>query len=245
MKNQILNIVLPVLNEQACLKDNVEQVCAFLESHKIPYLITIADNGSTDDTPAIARSLCDQNKYIEYVRIEQKGVGRALSECIAKNSSRHEPCEFTGYMDIDLSTNLEHLQEVYTQLLNNKNIVVGSRLLKHSRVYNRSLKREISSRGLNILLKVFLNTKFSDAMCGFKFYQHAYAENISTKCYKDDGWFYCAQMLIVAQYMGIPIYEIPVIWHDDKNSKVKILRLSLTYLKHILTLWLKKIKGQL
>ena len=82
-------------------------------------------------------------------------------------------------------------------------------------------------------------------MCGFKFYQHAYAENISTTCYTDNGWFYCAQMLIVAQYMGIPIYEIPVIWHDDKNSKVKILRLSLTYLKHILTLWLKKIKGQL
>lgn len=242
---QILNIILPVLNEEQCLATSIHEIKAFLDSHHIPHCLTIADNGSTDATPIIARELCAHYAHIEYLRISQKGVGIALRESILHNAKRATPHSFIGYMDIDLSTSLEHLREVYDLLVCGREIVVGSRLLPQSSVYGRNLKREISSRGLNLLMRLVLGATFSDAMCGFKFYNAQVAQEILTYCSEDNGWFYCAQMLLVAQYHQIPITQIPIIWHDDSHSKVKIISLSLSYLKEIARLFVRRIQGKI
>lgn len=240
---QRLNIILPVLNEERCLEASVRKIKAFLDSQNIPYMLTIADNGSTDNTSTIARALC--NTHTQYLKISQKGVGIAFRESILHNAAHEQPCEFVGYMDIDLSTNLAHLKEVYALLCQGEKIVVGSRLLRDSVVSGRSIKREITSRGLNHLLRFVLGVRFSDAMCGFKFYEAKSAQYLLTQCYEDNGWFYCAQMLILAQYRDIKICEIPVVWQDDKESKVKITRLSLNYLKEILRLFARRVRGKL
>ena len=242
---QTLNIILPVLNEEQCLAKNIHQIKTFLDSVSIPYYLTIVDNGSTDNTKIIAKKLCSQYTHIDYLSISQKGVGIALRKGILHNLSRKNPCAFIGYMDIDLSTNLAHLKKVYELLCGGEKIVVGSRLLKDSEVIGRSLKREITSRGLNLILRFVLNTHFSDAMCGFKFYEIKTAQTITARCYDDNGWFYCAQMLIVAQYCRIPIREIPIVLRDDRHSKVKIISLSLSYMREIFRLFLIRIKGKL
>ena len=116
---QRLNIILPVLNEERCLEASVRKIKAFLDSQNIPYMLTIADNGSTDNTSTIARALCDT--HTQYLKISQKGVGIAFRESILHNAAHEQPCEFVGYMDIDLSTNLAHLKEVYALLLQKSN----------------------------------------------------------------------------------------------------------------------------
>lgn len=171
---------------------------------------------------------------IEYLRLNQKGVGLALQAGIDHNNSRKYKSAFIGYMDIDLSTNLCHLLEVYESLCAGSAVVVGSRLLQDSKVIGRSLKREIISRSLNAIIKATLHTSFSDAMCGFKFYQADIATLLRQKCSDDPSWFYCAQMLIQAQALGIEIEEIPVQWEDDSlGSKVQITNLARIYLKEI------------
>ncbi|ETD27200.1 glycosyltransferase family 2 protein [Helicobacter canis] len=171
---------------------------------------------------------------IEYLRLNQKGVGLALQAGIDHNNSRQCKSAFIGYMDIDLSTNLCHLLEVYESLCAGSAVVVGSRLLQDSKVIGRSLKREIISKSLNAIIKAALHTSFSDAMCGFKFYQADIATLLRQKCSDDPSWFYCAQMLIQAQALGIEIEEIPVQWEDDPlGSKVQIVKLARIYLKEI------------
>ncbi|MCH5314098.1 MAG: glycosyltransferase, partial [Helicobacter sp.] len=64
------------------------------------------------------------------------------------------------------------------------------------------------------------------------------AQELKALCNEDNSWFYCAQMLIVAQFQGIPIEEIAVRWEDDPaDSKVKVFALSRTYLKQIWRLY--------
>ena len=210
----------------------------YLIDSKIPHIVSLVDNGSLDSTPQIARTLCAQYENLEYLRVEEKGVGLALRTAIAHNAARGQPCAFIGYMDIDLSTDLRHLQEVYERLCGGAEIVVGSRLLAPSQVIGRSLKREVLSRALNLLLKLTLKARFSDAMCGFKFYRATTAQNLKELCSEDKSWFYCAQMLLIAQYQGIQIEEIPVVWRDeDTDSKVRILRLARIYLAEICRLF--------
>ena len=171
---------------------------------------------------------------IQYLRLHQKGVGLALQAGIDHNAALPRPCEFIGYMDIDLSTDLTHLLEVYDKLCQGHPIVVGSRLLQGSKVIGRSLKREVISKSLNAIIKAALHTSFSDAMCGFKFYRADIAALLRQQCSDDPSWFYCAQMLIQAQALGIEIEEIPVRWEDDAlGSKVQVAKLARIYLKEI------------
>lgn len=246
-KVKILNIIIPVLNEERRLEKGIIESIVFLRQEKIPHLISIVDNGSTDSTTIIAKALCasfnDDKKaqtfsHLEYLRMDERGVGLAIRSAINHNSKRDEPCDFIGYMDLDLSTDLVHLKEVYAKLMDGTEIIVGSRLLKDSRVIGRSLKRSIISRSLNLILKLALKVKFSDAMCGFKFYQADVAMRLKDLCSEDNSWFYCAQMLIVAQYNGIAITEIPVKWEDETtDSKVRVYALSRIYLREIWRLY--------
>ncbi|WP_300896892.1 glycosyltransferase [uncultured Helicobacter sp.] len=253
--NHTLNIIIPVLNEEKRLQKGIEETLRFLQTHKIPHILSIVDNGSSDSTPILAQSLCKRfnspaldsqiSSRLEYIRLEQKGVGLSLRAAIKHNATRSNPCAFIGYMDIDLSTDLQHLCEVYERLCNGANIVVGSRLLQDSQVSGRSKKREILSRMLNVLLQCVLKTTFSDVMCGFKFYQASIAQHLVAHCNEDTSWFYCAQILIIAEQQGIKIEEIPVKWDDEPtHSKVKILSLSRIYLYQIWQLWLKRYRDK-
>ena len=195
----------------------------------------LSGNDRRDFSPLPHFSLKAESRIaIEYLRLNQKGVGLALQAGIDHNNSRQCKSAFIGYMDIDLSTNLCHLLEAYESLCVGSMVVVGSRLLQGSRVIGRSLKREIISKSLNAIIKAALHTSFSDAMCGFKFYQADIATLLRQKCSDDPSWFYCAQMLIQAQALGIEIEEIPVQWEDDPlGSKVQITKLARIYLKEI------------
>lgn len=227
-----INIIIPVLNEEKSLKNKIKEVIDYLETTEMKdhYVITIIDNGSTDRTQKLGVQLTGQYKTIvSYIRLEQRGVGLALREGIRCNK-----CDVVGYMDLDLATDIRHLRQVYRLFKrSNCQIVIGSRLLKTSKVIGRSLVRNITSRALNLILKIYLGVKFSDAMCGFKFYRKDVADRLLVKCSNNAGWFYCAEMLIWAEWLGISIKEIPVVWTDDLDSKVKIGKLSWSYLKEI------------
>lgn len=230
-----LNIVIPVLNEEKALTHGVEHTLAFLSNTEIKnrFLITIADNGSTDQTEEVARKLCNKYDNVNYFKVSQRGVGLAFREAIKKNT-----CDIVGYMDVDLATDIRHLNQIYQSFKDpSVNIVVGSRLLPNSKVYGRTLVREITSRGLNIILKHLLKVKFTDAMCGFKFYRAAMARHLVDICSDNNGWFYCAEMMIRAEWENNKVYEVPVEWHDDSDSKVKIGRLSAGYMGEIIKLY--------
>jgi len=89
-------------------------------------------------------------------------------------------------------------------------------------------------------MKFVLGAKFSDAMCGFKFYRKETADALVAKASDSNGWFYCAEMLVRAEWDGIKITEIPVTWTDDPNSKVKVGKLSMNYMGEIKKLYVEK-----
>ena len=93
-------------------------------------------------------------------------------------------------MDLDLATDLSHFLEVYQAIANEGyDIVYATRLHPKSQVIGRSLKREVASRVFNFLLKMYLNVRFSDGMCGFKFLKRAVYPELFERGAQNDGWF--------------------------------------------------------
>lgn len=233
MNELSLDITIPVLNEERRLEKGVFGAFEFLKKSVVPrYRISVADNGSTDRTEEVAASIQKVCPCFRYIKVNKRGVGLAL-----KKSWNDSDYDIIGYMDVDLATDINHLTEVYSAFQNeNIDIVNGSRLLPGSKVTDRKLLRTISSKGYNFLLKFLLDVKFTDGMCGFKFIKKASYNKFNAIGIDNNDWFFCTELLVKAEWLGLHIREIPVRWNDDGDSRVKLFDTIYKYMKEILRL---------
>ncbi len=215
----LVDVVIPVLNEQAQLEASVETLRTYL-SERFPYRwrIVIADNDSTDETPAIGRRLAESSG-ISYLRLDRRGRGRALRAAWSTSDA-----DIVSYMDVDLSTNLDAFTPLIEPLVEGGyDVAIGSRLMKGANV-TRQWKREIISRLYNLMIRgLFPRRRFSDAQCGFK----AVTRRVVTEVVPllvDNAWFFDSELLLRAEQRGYRIFEVPVGWIEDLDSRVKIVK---------------------
>lgn len=214
-----VDVVIPVYNEQDALEPSINTLVAFLRT-RCPYAwrVIVADNASSDRTPEIAGELV--RRYpgeVEFLHLEQKGRGRAL-----KTAWLHSDADAVSYMDVDLSTNLEaFLPLIDALLVDGYDIAIGSRLAKGAQV-TRRWKREILSRGYNLLIKLLFWNRFSDAQCGFKALTRRAARELLPQV-QDHSWFFDTELLLRAEQSNFRIFEVPVEWIEDLGSRVEIL----------------------
>ena len=222
----VLDIVIPVYNEEAELALSVRRLHDFLAS-EVPYRsrITIADNASTDQTLAVAHQLAEELPNIAVIHLDEKGRGGALRAAWSASDAT-----VVAYMDADLSTDLSALMPLVAPLISgHSDVAIGSRLAASSRVV-RGPKREIVSRSYNLLLRGVLGARFSDAQCGFKAMRADVARRL-LPLVADTGWFFDTEMLVIAERAGLRIHEVPVDWVDDPDSRVDIVRTAIDDLK--------------
>jgi len=225
-----VHVTFPVLNEAAQLETSILETLRFCESNQIDnFELCIADNGSTDRTELIGRDLQSRLEKVKYIRVPKKGFGLALkaawSQCEA---------DYVGYMDLDLSTDLKHLKQVYNLIQDGEKyaLIVGSRLQKGAKVEKRTLLREIVSRCFNFWLRLNLRVGFTDGMCGFKFVEKKFYDQLASRFEFTDEWFFPTELAVRTEWMGGKILDLPVHWVDDSNSKSskQLLRLTQQYL---------------
>ncbi|MDI7276991.1 MAG: glycosyltransferase family 2 protein [Anaerolineae bacterium] len=214
----LVDVVIPVYNEEEALEPSIATLSAFLEAN-CPYRwrIVIADNASTDRTPEVGRRLAERSERVDYVRLEQKGRGRAL-----RYAWSHSPADVLSYMDVDLSTDLSCFLPLIEPLAHGRyGVAIGSRLAPGAKV-RRGLKREVISRIYNLMIRIlFPRKRFSDAQCGFKAITQSAAREL-LPLVKDQAWFFDSELLLKAEARGYRIHEVPVKWVDDPGTSVRI-----------------------
>jgi glycosyltransferase involved in cell wall biosynthesis len=227
-RTAVVDVVVPVYNEEADLVASVERLHAYLtESLPVSFRITVADNASTDRTWPLAVTLAERLPGVRAVHLDQKGRGRALAQVWSASDA-----EVLAYMDVDLSTDLAAVLPLVAPLLTgHSDLAIGSRLARGSRVV-RGPKRELISRCYNLLLRTTLAARFSDAQCGFKAIRADRAREL-LPLVEDTGWFFDTELLVLAQRRGLRIHEVPVDWTDDPDSRVDILPTAIADLKGI------------
>jgi glycosyltransferase involved in cell wall biosynthesis len=223
-----LEIVLPVYNEERELSQNTKKLREYLDSRfPMSAVITIADNASTDRTWEIAEHLALAVPGVRAVHLDDKGRGRAVRRIWSASSA-----SVVVYMDVDLATGLDGLLPLVAPILSgHAEISIGSRLANGARVV-RGPKRELISRAYNLLLRLVLGSRFSDAQCGFKAVRTDVARAVLPQI-EDQEWFFDTELLVVAEHEGLRIHEVPVDWIDDPDSRVDIPRTALADLRGV------------
>jgi glycosyltransferase involved in cell wall biosynthesis len=223
-----IDVVVPVYNEQGGLERSIRNLHRHLRTQMpFSWRIVIADNASTDATPAVAAALARELRGVSVLRLERKGRGLALREAWSRSDAR-----VVCYMDVDLSTDLRALLPLVAPLLSgHSDVAIGSRLARGARVV-RGPKRELISRSYNVILRSVLRARFSDAQCGFKAVRGEVARELLADV-RDDGWFFDTELLVLAQRRGLRIHEVPVDWVDDPDSRVDIVRTAIDDLRGV------------
>jgi glycosyltransferase involved in cell wall biosynthesis len=227
-----VDIIIPVLNEEKALPECIGTLLDFVRQvPEYEWKITVADNGSTDRTLEVAEELGRENPEVGFTHLDQRGRGRALKKAWAESDA-----DVRCYMDVDLSTDIKSLPELVGAIANEGyDVSTGSRLSRGSKVVGRSLKREITSRGYNLLIKFMFCPSFPDAQCGFKAVSRRAAENL-VPLVEDTSWFFDTELLLIAQGAGYKIKSIPVLWVDDPDTRVKIVSTAWDDVKGLLRL---------
>src|SRR5579863_9242030 len=231
MRDPQVDIVVPVRNEERDLAASVRRLVSYVrEGFPFTARVTIADNGSTDGTWAIADRLARDFDEVRAVRMEQPGRGRALRAIWTQSDA-----EVLAYMDVDLSTDLNALLPLVAPLVSgHSDLAIGTRLARGSRVI-RGPKRELISRCYNLLLHACMGTRFSDAQCGFKAIRREQALTLLPLT-EDNGWFFDTELLVLAERAGLRIHEVPVDWIDDLDSRVDVVATALADLRGMVRL---------
>jgi glycosyltransferase involved in cell wall biosynthesis len=223
-----VEVVVPVHNEEHVLESSVRRLHAHL-AHEFPFSarITIADSASSDGTLAIARTLAAELPGVHAIHLQEKGRGRALRAAWSAAGA-----DVLAYMDVDLSTDLNALLPLVAPLLSgHSDLAIGSRLVNGARV-ERSVKREFISRAYNLLLRLSLGGRVSDAQCGFKAGRREAIQAL-LPLVENEHWFFDSELLHLAEQAGLRIHEVPVDWTEDPDSRVQIVATAIEDLRGI------------
>jgi glycosyltransferase involved in cell wall biosynthesis len=235
----IVEVSLPVYNEEEMLESSVRRLRSYLdESFPFATIIRVIDNASTDGTWEIASRLAATLPGVSALHLEEKGKGRAIRAAWSSSKS-----EVVAYMDVDLSTDLGALLPLVAPLLSgHSDVAIGSRFAPGAHVL-RGARREVVSRGYNLILRAALRNRFSDATCGFKAVRRETAEKL-LPLVTDDHWFFDTELLVLAERNGFRIHEVPVDWIDDADSRVNIRSVARDDLRGIARLMRNRATGK-
>lgn len=234
-----VSVVFPAYNEVDFLLQAVEKTTQALNEFSDSYEIIIAEDGSVDGTAEKAEELAQKYPCVKHIHREKRlGRGTAL-----KNAFKQSRGKVLVYMDLDLATDLKALKPLVEALtVEGYDFATGSRMLPQSKV-ERSLRRSLSSKTYNFLVRRMLGSKLRDHQCGFKSFKREPVLQLLDEV-EATHWFWDTEIMARAQRRGFKVKEIAVEWQSGRGTKVNLLKDSWNMGRQVIGLWWKlRVKG--
>lgn len=228
------SIILPAYNEAETIERAIREIAAIFDQFKKEYEIVIVDDGSRDDTAMIADSLASEFPAVRLLRhAANSGKGMAVRTGVMNAQG-----DLLLFLDCDLATHPREAPAFIAKMAEH-DIVIGSRRVAGAVIAKaQPWYRSLSGRAINIFVRLFLKLPHHDTQCGFKMFRRVAAQDI----FKNTGpsrWTFDVEVLLRAKAAGYRIGELPVTWHNNENSRVRVREV-------VSDLWyLLKLKGDL
>lgn len=211
-----VSIVLPAYNEAERIEYTVKRTAIALRNITSSFEIIIAEDGSSDNTDKISETLATKYGFVLHLHSDERlGRGKALNRAF-----RISKGDILGYIDVDLATDMKHLEELIQYIRDGFSFSTGSRMLPDSNV-KRPFKRGFASKGFNFIVRFMLGSKLYDHQCGFKAFRRESLFKIIDDV-KDTHWFWDTELFVRAQRAGFSIKEFPIDWKHGGATKVNL-----------------------
>ena len=218
-----ISVVMSCLNEEKTLGICIEKVQRTLEGLGLQGEVIIADNGSTDNSVAIAEDL-----GARVVHQSTRGYGAAYLAGFAAAKG-----QYIVMGDSDDTYDFTDLERFITPLQNGYDFVIGNRfkgeILPGAMPWAR---RYIGNPILSGILRILFGTYISDSHCGMRAFT---AEAYKRMDLKTTGMEFASEMVIKAVQSELKILEIPITYHTrGGESKLNAIRDAWRHIRFML-----------
>ncbi len=236
----MVSLVIPAYNEEKRLAGTLGRMASYIEHSSFPFEIVVVDDGSTDGTAQLVERFAAKHPWVRLLRHKvNRGKGYAVRTGIF--SARGDYIIFT---DADLSTPIETADEFLVHLTNGSDVVVGNRRMHESRLEARQpWIREFLGRIFTRITRFLLRSSITDQTCGFKGFKRPAALEVFHRQSVFD-WAFDAEILHIAAKRGLRVRQVPVRWHDESGSKVRVLSACVSSFLSLLVIWRNGITGR-
>lgn len=206
-----VSVVIPCLNEAATLAGCIREAHEGIRSAHLTGEVLVVDNGSTDDSVAIA-----EREGARVVPCDRKGYGNALRTGFAAAAG-----DWILMGDADQSYDFRELPHFHTCIQAGADLVMGSRLRGTIEPGAMPLLSRIGNPLLSYVLRLFFHARISDAHCGLRAFTKAALDRMDLRT---GGMELASEMVIKAARAGLTLSEIPITLRPDKRDRAPHLR---------------------
>lgn len=222
-----LSVIIPAYNEEKRLPKTLAEIDKYLKKQNYPsvgsgqgnYEILVVNDGSKDKTAEVVRDLMADVKNLRLIdNKENNGKGYVVRQGILEAKGKYRL-----FTDADNSTSIDQVEKMWPEFERGYEVVIGSRDIKGAVLpIPQSWSRRRIGDIFNLLVQIICGLwRIWDTQCGFKAFSKRAAEDIFPKC-KINRFAFDPEILVIAKKLGYKIKEIPVIWINDPESKVKL-----------------------
>jgi len=231
--------VIPAFNEELRLPDSLRKIADYVQRSPRAVEVIIVDDGSQDQTAAVAESFREQ---IPELRIVSNGLNRGKGYSV-RHGMQEARKELVLFSDADLSAPIEEADKLIAAL-ENCDVAIGSRALDRSLIaVHESAFREFAGIVFNKIVRIVLRLPFVDTQCGFKAFRRERC-GIIFEQQRIERFGFDPELLYLARHHGLKAAEIPVRWSHSPATKVNMLRDSVQMFLDIFTIRWNALRGR-
>lgn len=220
-----LSIVIPVFNEEKNISEGMRRIQAFMSLKSWSWECLIVNDGSKDKTEIEVRQALSAKSYPNFRFLSDpsnRGKGYAVRQGVLASSG-----QMVLVTDVDLSAPIKEIEKLAKALEEGYDIAIGSRAV-HSPGCDvqQSFKRWLAGRIFNLFVRILALKGISDTQCGFKCFKKEWAHKLFAK-QKLNGFTFDVEVLRLAQTEGLKIKEVPVMWRQGQQTRVRLFQDSI------------------
>jgi dolichyl-phosphate beta-glucosyltransferase len=233
-----LSVVIPAYNEARRLEATIDTVCGHLRARSWTWEVRVVDDGSRDETAAIAERLAAAEPRLIVQREPHRGKGGAVKAGLL--SARGA---FRFICDADLSMPINEVARFLPPVLHGFDVAIGTREGLGAQRIGEPSYRHFMGRLFNGVVQRLALPGIEDSQCGFKMFTAGAVQSIFPLV-TIDGWAFDVEVLTIAREQRLDVVEVPIEWHYRSESQVSMVRDSLGMLRELLRIRLRAWRGR-
>lgn len=235
----LLSVVIPARNEDACVATTVEELYAELQRQQIRHEIIVVDDGSSDRTWEVLQQLVRNVPTLNPVRNQcLNGFGRAV--CCGFDRMIGDAVVI---MMADASDDCRDVALYWDELKKGYDCVFGSRFVRGGQVIDYPWPKLLLNRLANTFLMFLFTMPFNDTTNAFKAYRREVIEGC--RPFISAQFNLTVEIPLKAIVRGYSWTVMPTVWRNRLNgtAKFRIKEMGSRYLFICLYVWLEKISN--